>query len=64
MFQYVTDYEFPMKYCLIDFSNGAILWKITKNSQWQEIGVEGAFEGESSGALVRAIESCTARTEW
>ena len=36
----------------------------TKDRQRQEIGVKGGFEGESSGALVRVIESCAARTAW
>jgi hypothetical protein len=36
---------------------------MTKDRQRQEIGVKGAFEGESSAALVRVIESCAAQTE-
>jgi len=36
---------------------------MTKDRQRQEIGVKGAFEGESSAALVRVIDSCTAQIE-
>ncbi len=36
---------------------------MTKDRQRQEISVKGAFEGESSAALVRVIESCAAQTE-
>ncbi|MGA3406889.1 MAG: hypothetical protein ABSD49_14255 [Candidatus Bathyarchaeia archaeon] len=36
---------------------------MTKDRQRQEIGVKGAFEGESSAALVRVIESCAAQIE-